>query len=116
VLYFVRHNVFEQEYACAQDSEAICAKALPKFRRTAGSCHSAAGGQTLDIGIGKPEAPDESKAGHIHPEMPTRGLAGRHEEGRAIMKIAYSRWLVAFYGFGILCKSQIQNIVKSWKH
>ena len=50
-------------------------------RRTAGSRHSAAGGQAVAFGVGKPPAPDESKAEHILAEAPTRGLAGRLAEG-----------------------------------
>ena len=50
-------------------------------RRTAGSRHSAAGGQAEDFGVGRPPAPDESKAEHIQAETATRGFAGRHAEG-----------------------------------
>ena len=39
-------------------------------RRTAGSRHSAAGGQAADLSTGKPPAPDESKAEHIQAEHP----------------------------------------------
>jgi len=52
-----------------------------EWRRTAGSRHSAAGGQARDLDVGKPPAPDKSKAEHIQAEHPTRGPARGHKEG-----------------------------------
>jgi len=59
---------------------------LPKFRpRNAGGQRGAAiprrAGWRRDSGIGKPVAPDESKAEHIQAETPTRGLGRGPEEG-----------------------------------
>ncbi len=50
-------------------------------RRTEGSRHSAAGGQAEGMSIGKPVAPDESKAEHIQAETATRGLLRWTREG-----------------------------------
>jgi len=65
----------------ARTGEAICAEALPKFRpRNAGGQRGAAiprrAGKRKDAGVGKPPAPDKSKAEHIQAEHVTRGLAG----------------------------------------
>ncbi|NPA46927.1 MAG: hypothetical protein GXO24_06915 [Chlorobi bacterium] len=70
----------------ARGGGAICAEALPKLRpRNAGGQRGAAiprrVGKRWNFGVGKPQAPDESKAEHIQAETPTRGLARGHEEG-----------------------------------
>ena len=50
-------------------------------RRTAGSRHSAAGGQAGGFRRWQAPAPDESKAEHILAETPTRGLVHGQKEG-----------------------------------
>jgi len=60
---------------------------LPKFRprNAAGGQRGAAiprrAGKRWAWNVGKPPAPDESKAEHIQAETVTRGLARRQEEG-----------------------------------
>jgi len=78
---------------------------LPKFRpRNAGGQRGAAiprrTGKRRDSGVGKPQAPDESKAEHIQAKHVTRGLAGRTGEGTRHKNLIRNlfAWHIPFWG------------------